>query len=71
MNKTLIIMAGGTSSRMKKSENNYLSEKIQEQANKRSKGLIELGGKPFMDYLLLNAIGAGSVSYTHLRAHET
>ena len=44
---------------MKKSENNYLSEKIQEQANKRSKGLIELGGKPFMDYLLLNAVGAG------------
>ena len=59
MNDTLIIMAGGASSRMKKSESNSLSEKMKEQANKRSKGLIELGGKPFMDYLLLNAVGAG------------
>ena len=46
MNETLIIMAGGASSRMKKSESNLLSKKMQEQANKRSKGLIELGGKP-------------------------
>ena len=52
-------MAGGASSRMKKSESNLLSKKMQEQANKRSKGLIELGGKPFMDYLLLNAVAAG------------
>ena len=59
MNETLIIMAGGASSRMKKSESNLLSKKMQEQANKRSKGLIELGGKPFMDYLLLNAVAAG------------
>jgi glucose-1-phosphate adenylyltransferase len=58
MNETLIIMAGGASSRMKKSESNLLSKKMQEQANKRSKGLIELGGKPFMDYLLLNAVAA-------------
>tara|TARA_B110000285_G_scaffold46734_1_gene52554 strand:- start:6862 stop:7650 length:789 start_codon:yes stop_codon:yes gene_type:complete len=43
---------------MKKSESNLLSKKMQEQANKRSKGLIELGGKPFMDYLLLNAVAA-------------
>lgn len=62
MNKNLIILAGGMSSRMKKSVKveDLTSEEI-EQANKRSKGLIGVGnnGRPLLDYLLYNAKAAG------------
>jgi len=62
MNKNLIILAGGMSSRMKRSnEVEDLSLDEIEQANKRSKGLIGVGnnGRPLMDYLLFNAKEAG------------
>ncbi len=58
----LLIMAGGMSSRMKKTDNQTnLDEKLIEQANTLPKGMIGVGkdGRPFMDYLLYNAHKAG------------
>ncbi|MDT0606432.1 sugar phosphate nucleotidyltransferase [Croceitalea rosinachiae] len=62
MNQNLIILAGGVSSRMKKqSERQNLSSKTIQQANTRSKGLIEIGDGniPFLHYLVNNAKMAG------------
>lgn len=61
---TLVILAGGLSSRMKKAiqeKNHELSAEEIKAANSQSKGLIPLGkGKrPLMDYLLYNAREAG------------
>nr|WP_298928527.1 sugar phosphate nucleotidyltransferase [uncultured Allomuricauda sp.] len=61
---TLIILAGGASSRMKKTDTSNQGDLTQEeikQANERSKGLISVGKdkRPFMDYLLNNAQKAG------------
>jgi dTDP-glucose pyrophosphorylase len=56
---TLIILAGGASSRMKNSVDPQLSEEKSYQANHRSKGLIEIHGKPFLYYLINNASKAG------------
>jgi len=62
MNTRLIILAGGLSSRMKRSlaEEGLDAKQIQ-QANQRPKGLIELDaqGNTFIDYLLSNAHQAG------------
>ena len=62
MTDTLVILAGGVSSRMKKSSagKEVSSEKAKE-ADSKSKGLIGLGKKnrPIMDYLLYNAKQAG------------
>ncbi|OOG77296.1 sugar phosphate nucleotidyltransferase [Flavobacterium sp. A45] len=58
MHNSLIILAGGASSRMKKQASlENLSEEEIQQANERSKGLIGVGpnGRPLLDYLLLNA----------------
>jgi len=62
MPKNLVILAGGTSSRMKKSlgtEN--LSEEEVINANTRSKALLGFGknNRPILDFLLLNAEKAG------------
>tara|TARA_B100000809_G_scaffold226875_1_gene238809 strand:- start:724 stop:1578 length:855 start_codon:yes stop_codon:yes gene_type:complete len=62
MPKNLVILAGGASSRMKKSlgtEN--LSEKEVVNANTRSKALLGFGknNRPILDFLLLNAEKAG------------
>ena len=57
MHNSLIILAGGASSRMKKQASlENLSEEEIQQANERSKGLIGVGpnGRPLLDYLLLN-----------------
>ncbi len=62
MHTNLIILAGGASSRMKKSlGRTNLSELEMTQANSLSKALIGLGknGRPILDYLLLNAEKAG------------
>ena len=59
MTDTLIILAGGASSRMKNSIDSNLSAKKSAQANTRSKGLIEVNGKPFLSYLLDNILKAG------------
>ncbi len=62
MNNRLIILAGGLSSRMKSSQaEGDLDAKQVQQANQRSKGLIEIddSGRTLLDYLLLNAHRAG------------
>ena len=59
MTENIIILAGGASSRMKKSTDPTRSPEKIAQANQLSKGLIELGGKPFMSYLLDNILKAG------------
>lgn len=60
---SLVILAGGASSRMKKeaSIKEGLSEEDIKQANERSKGLIGVGqqGRPLLDYVLYNAKRAG------------
>ena len=58
MTKNIIILAGGASSRMKKSTDQNLSPEKVAQANQLCKGLIELGGKPFLSYLLENILQA-------------
>jgi glucose-1-phosphate adenylyltransferase len=58
----LLIMAGGMSSRMKKTEGaESLNSILVEQANTYPKGMIGVGkdGRPFMDYLIYNAHKAG------------
>ena len=59
MTNTLIILAGGASSRMKKSMASKLSEEMVTQANTRSKALILLNDRPMLDYVLYNAKQAG------------
>ena len=59
MTEHLIVLAGGASSRMKKSSSSELSnDKIQE-ANSRSKALILFNDRPMLDYVLRNAKQAG------------
>ena len=58
MTDNIVILAGGASSRMKKSVDENLSPEKIAQANQLSKGLIELGGKPFLSYLLDNVLKA-------------
>ena len=62
MNKNIIILAGGASSRMKNSIiSKNLSEEELKNANTRSKALLEFGNakRPILDFLLLNAEKAG------------
>lgn len=62
MAKNLVILAGGTSSRMKKSmASENLSEVELKNANSRSKALLGFGknNRPILDFLLLNAEKAG------------
>ena len=60
MTDTLLILAGGRSSRMKKSNaTENLSKKEIEAANQKTKGMIELNSRPFMDYIIHNAQKAG------------
>ncbi len=61
MNTSLLVMAAGMSSRMKASSSDQIEDKKINQANTRSKGLIEIGedSKPLLYYLLLNAQQAG------------
>ena len=62
MDKNIIILAGGASSRMKNSIfSKNLSEEELKNANTRSKALLEFGNakRPILDFLLLNAKKAG------------
>ncbi|HFE63691.1 MAG TPA: nucleotidyltransferase [Caldithrix sp.] len=62
MHNTLLILAAGISSRMKKSTADHaVSPEDAAQANTRSKGLIGVGegGRPLLDYLLYNAQKSG------------
>lgn len=59
----LVILAGGVSSRMKESSSveNQIPKKILNEAFNKPKSMIGIGeqGRPFLDYLLLNAKDAG------------
>jgi dTDP-glucose pyrophosphorylase len=59
----LVILAGGISSRMKKSivEATSIDKKLIADADKKSKGMIGVGKnyRPFLDYLLFNAKNSG------------
>lgn len=62
MTTSLLIMAAGMSSRMKKSSSNRINSRKINQANTLSKALIEIGGDgkpPLLYYLLYNAQKAG------------
>ena len=60
MNDTIVILAGGMSSRMKKSEDSNLGLEKVNQANKSSKSLITFGDdKPFIFFFLKNISLAG------------
>jgi glucose-1-phosphate adenylyltransferase len=61
MDPNLVILAGGISSRMKKSGFAQLDSRLLNDAEKKSKAMIGLGdgGRPFLDYLLHNADVAG------------
>ena len=62
INDSLIILAAGLSSRMKKSvSSKNLRKRSIEQANSRDKGLIGIdkNGRPLIHYLLINAKSAG------------
>lgn len=66
MNENLIILAGGASSRMKKSmASSTLSEEEIKNANTNSKALLTFGknNRPILDFLLLNAEKSG---YTNI-----
>jgi glucose-1-phosphate adenylyltransferase len=56
MNKNLVILAGGISSRMKNSalENIKLEKDLIEEARYKSKSMINIGNEPFLNFLLLN-----------------
>jgi NDP-sugar pyrophosphorylase family protein len=59
----IVILAGGVSSRMRKTDQNFqnVDQMLIEDANKKSKSLIRLGenDRPFLDYLLFNVYKAG------------
>lgn len=60
--KRAVILAGGISSRMKKSSADpQMDQKLVRQSEERTKGMIEVGegGRPFLDYLLNNMKHAG------------
>lgn len=63
MNKNAVILAGGISSRMKKSvsTDNNLDKDFLKQSESGSKSMIKVGnnGRPFLDYLLFNISESG------------
>jgi dTDP-glucose pyrophosphorylase len=61
MDPNLVILAGGISSRMKKAGSVHLDPQLLRDADEKSKSMIGLGqgGRPFLDYLLINANAAG------------
>ncbi|WGK64252.1 sugar phosphate nucleotidyltransferase [Croceiramulus getboli] len=59
MTTSLIILAGGASTRMKKSTGQALDSSLVQQANARSKALIHVGDHPMLDYLLYQAKQGG------------
>ena len=59
MAKTIVILAAGMSSRMKKSIDSDIDDSKADEANKKSKSLITFGDKPFIYFLLQNIVEAG------------
>ncbi len=59
MTNTIVILAAGMSSRMKKSTDSSIGLKKADEANKKSKSLITFDNKPFIYFLLENIVDAG------------
>ncbi len=59
MTNTIVVLAAGMSSRMKKSVDLKIDNKKADEANNKSKSLITFNNKPFIYFLLKNIIDAG------------
>ena len=59
MTKTIVVLAAGMSSRMKKSVDSNIDDSKASEANNKSKSLITFGNKPFIYFLLKNILDAG------------
>jgi len=59
MNSNLMIMAAGVSSRMKRSADIDGASDAAKEALSKPKMMLNVGGRPFLDYLLFNARSAG------------
>ena len=59
MTNTIVILAAGMSSRMKKSTDSSIGSAKADEANTKSKSLIKFGNKPFIYFLLENIVDAG------------
>ena len=59
MTNTIVVLAAGMSSRMKKSTDSSIGLTKADEANKKSKSLITFGNKPFIYFLLENIVDAG------------
>ena len=57
--ETLFILAAGKSSRMKNSISKSTDDTENDEANSLPKSLIKINGRPFLEYLLDNALEAG------------
>ena len=59
MTTTIVVLAAGMSSRMKKSVDSNIDDSKANEANNKSKSLITFGNKPFIYFLLKNILDAG------------
>ena len=59
MTNTIVVLAAGISSRMKKSVDLKIDNKKADEANNKSKSLITFNNKPFIYFLLKNILDAG------------
>ena len=59
MTKTIVVLAAGMSSRMKKSVDLKIDNKKAYEANNKSKSLITFNNRPFIYFLLKNILDAG------------
>ena len=59
MTKTIVVLAAGMSSRMRKSVDSNIDDSKANEANNKSKSLITFGNKPFIYFLLKNILDAG------------
>ena len=59
MTTTIVVLAAGMSSRMKKSVDSNIDDSKANEANNKSKSLITFGNKPFIYFLLRNILDAG------------
>ena len=59
MTKTIVVLAAGMSSRMKRSVDSNIDDSKANEANNKSKSLITFGNKPFIYFLLKNILDAG------------
>lgn len=71
MTDTVVILAGGMSSRMKSSSSDSINSSLESQANSRSKSLITINSnRPILDSLLINIQSAGIKNVILLTGEE-